>query len=202
VITLFGPIVHFRREKLKFEPNEEVDLIPHHLLRKYIAYARQYVSPVLSPAAAEVIKKYYLMLRVKHRTVDATPVTTRQLESLLRLTQVKNRRGSHAAPPGKLPCLLINCVVINFVYTLKARAKLELREIATEGDARDVLEIFEFGMAGIFEDDVIAGTSLSELVGSVGSRPGTSRTQTKGMVKPEITFEETIQCDYNSVPTF
>ncbi len=65
-----------------------MDIISHQLLRKYIAYARQYVHPVLSQDAAAVIKEYYLKLRVKHRTVDSTPVTTRQLESLLRLTQV------------------------------------------------------------------------------------------------------------------
>ena len=87
--NMFSFYFIFFRERLKFLPDEEVDIISHHLIRKYIAYARQYVKPVLSKEAAAVIKEYYLKLRVKHRTIDSTPVTTRQLESLLRLAQVR-----------------------------------------------------------------------------------------------------------------
>lgn len=77
-----------RRTRLQFSEGEEVDIIPHHLLRKYIAYAKQYVHPKISPEAAAVIKDHYLDLRQHHRHVDSTPVTTRQLESLMRLTEV------------------------------------------------------------------------------------------------------------------
>lgn len=78
--------LHSERLKLHGEP---VDLLPHVLLRKYIAYARKYVpSPRLSSAAAKVLQHFYLELRRQHQTLDATPVTTRQLESLIRLTQV------------------------------------------------------------------------------------------------------------------
>jgi len=76
------------RERLRVQVGEQVDLIPHHLMRKYIAYARQYVRPKISPEAGAILKEYYLNLRVKHRMVDSTPVTTRQLESLVRLTEV------------------------------------------------------------------------------------------------------------------
>lgn len=77
-----------RSEKLKLH-GEKVDLLPHVLLRKYIAYARKYVpTPCLSAAAAKVLQHFYLELRRQHQTQDATPVTTRQLESLIRLTQV------------------------------------------------------------------------------------------------------------------
>lgn len=75
-------------ERVKIHPGEVLDLIPHVLLRKYIAYARQYVSPKISPEAGEVLKKYYLNLRLSHRGENNTPVTARQLESLVRLTEV------------------------------------------------------------------------------------------------------------------
>ncbi|XP_054257104.1 DNA helicase MCM8-like isoform X2 [Macrosteles quadrilineatus] len=76
-------------ERLKLN-GEQVDLLPHVLLRKYIAYARKYVSNVrLSGDAARVLQHFYLELRKQHQTLDSTPVTTRQLESLIRLTQAR-----------------------------------------------------------------------------------------------------------------
>ena len=50
------------------------------------------------------MEEFYLELRRKHSCADATPITTRQLEALIRLAQ--------------------------------ARAKLELRNLVTERDAR------------------------------------------------------------------
>ncbi|KAG8263584.1 DNA replication licensing factor mcm8 [Homalodisca vitripennis] len=108
-------------ERLKLN-GESVDLLPHVLLRKYIAYARKYVpAPRLSAGAAKVLQHFYLELRKQHQTLDATPVTTRQLESLIRLTQ--------------------------------ARAKLELREEATEQDAVDVVELMRWSMVDTFIDE-------------------------------------------------
>jgi len=93
--------------------------VPAHLLRQYISYARQYVHPTygasdarpsvsafltrtrgssrrggcasLSPAAATVLQDFYLELRTKNRTVDSTPITTRQLESMVRLAEARAR---------------------------------------------------------------------------------------------------------------
>jgi DNA helicase MCM8 len=71
------------------EKDEVLDLVPHHLIRKYIAYARQYVKPKISRDASKILKHYYLSLRRKHRMRDSTPITTRQLESLARLTEAR-----------------------------------------------------------------------------------------------------------------
>lgn len=65
-----------------------MDPIPACLLRKYVSYARQYVRPTLSPEAAQTIQDFYLSLRSQAHTADSTPITTRQLESLIRLTEV------------------------------------------------------------------------------------------------------------------
>lgn len=67
---------------------ETVDPIPVCLLRKYISYARQYVHPSLSPEAAKILQDFYLSLRSQAHSADSTPITTRQLESLIRLTEV------------------------------------------------------------------------------------------------------------------
>ncbi|KAI4791060.1 hypothetical protein KUCAC02_034237, partial [Chaenocephalus aceratus] len=70
---------------------ESIDPIPASLLRKYISYARQYVHPSLSPEAAEIIQEFYLSLRSQGNSADSTPITTRQLESLIRLTEARAR---------------------------------------------------------------------------------------------------------------
>uniref|UniRef100_A0A8D2JBJ3 DNA helicase MCM8 n=1 Tax=Varanus komodoensis TaxID=61221 RepID=A0A8D2JBJ3_VARKO len=75
-------------ERLKLIPGESFDPIPHQLLRKYVGYARQYVHPRLSPEAAHVLQEFYLELRQHSQRADTTPITTRQLESLIRLTEV------------------------------------------------------------------------------------------------------------------
>jgi len=64
-------------------------LIPPLLLRKYIAYARKYVMPRLSSEACQVLQSFYISLRKKHRANDSTPITTRQLESLIRLSEAR-----------------------------------------------------------------------------------------------------------------
>ncbi|AWP14594.1 putative DNA helicase MCM8 [Scophthalmus maximus] len=78
-------------ERLQISAGETVDTIPACLLRKYISYARQYVHPLLSPEAAQIIQDFYLSLRSQGHTADATPITTRQLESLIRLTEARAR---------------------------------------------------------------------------------------------------------------
>ena len=35
------------------------------------------------------MQEFYLDLRKNHQTADSTPITTRQLESLIRLTEVR-----------------------------------------------------------------------------------------------------------------
>ncbi|XP_061478488.1 DNA helicase MCM8 isoform X2 [Rhineura floridana] len=78
-------------EKLKVIPGENIDPIPHQLLRKYVGYARQYVHPRLSPEAAQILQEFYLELRQQSQRADSTPITTRQLESLIRLTEARSR---------------------------------------------------------------------------------------------------------------
>ncbi|XP_076114313.1 DNA helicase MCM8-like isoform X2 [Mytilus galloprovincialis] len=78
-------------DRLKTPRHEPFDPIPHQLLRKYIGYARKYVHPKISSEAAKVIQDFYLELRKQHQTQDSTPITTRQLESLIRLTESRAR---------------------------------------------------------------------------------------------------------------
>ncbi|XP_076463609.1 DNA helicase MCM8-like [Babylonia areolata] len=78
-------------EKLKVRQGEPFDPLPPPLLRKYIGYARKYVHPKIGPEAAKVLQTFYLDLRKRHHAKDSTPITTRQLESLIRLTEARAR---------------------------------------------------------------------------------------------------------------
>ncbi len=66
-------------------------------LRKYIAYARRNVRPVLSPAALGVLEDFYVRVRGEGsaRTKDGgdppVPITARQLEALVRLSEAAAR---------------------------------------------------------------------------------------------------------------
>lgn len=49
------------------------------------------MTPVLTDRAAQEIKNFYLELRLAQCSTDAIPVTTRQLEALVRMTQSRAR---------------------------------------------------------------------------------------------------------------
>ena len=74
-------------KRLKLFPKEQFDPVPSPLMRKYIGYARKYIHPKLSKEAAKVLQSFFLDLREKHKGLDSTPITNRQLESLIRLSE-------------------------------------------------------------------------------------------------------------------
>lgn len=76
------------RHRLAARAGEVIDHLPHSLFRKYIAYAQKYVNPHLCDEAKIVLKQFYLKLRKQFQHGNCTPITTRQLHSLIRLTQV------------------------------------------------------------------------------------------------------------------
>ncbi len=73
----------------QIEGYEQVELPPidHELLRKYIAYARQHVKPVLSQEASNRIQEFYVELRKLGIKQGAVPMTPRQIEGLVRLAE-------------------------------------------------------------------------------------------------------------------
>lgn len=100
--------------------------IPYDLLKKYIAYARKNVHPVLSKEAMEEIKRYYVKMRKGLRRgdeegVQPIPITARQLEALIRLSE--------------------------------AHARMRLSETVTREDARAAIELIEAMMRTIAVDE-------------------------------------------------
>ena len=72
---------------------QEVE-ISTELMKKYISYARTRVSPKLTSAALNEIKRYYVQMRNKVETeggIQAIPISPRQLEALIRLSEASAR---------------------------------------------------------------------------------------------------------------
>jgi len=65
------------------------------LLKKYIAYAKQKSFPTLTEPAVEEIKRFYVELRnsqqVADRMIKSVPISARQLEALIRLSEASAR---------------------------------------------------------------------------------------------------------------
>jgi replicative DNA helicase Mcm len=64
--------------------------IPQKLLRKYIAFARQNIAPAISQDAMDELEAYYIKMRSSVSKGDASravPITARQLEGLIRLSE-------------------------------------------------------------------------------------------------------------------
>ncbi len=77
------------------EPEKLAPEVSVELLRKYIAYVKQKVNPVLTEEAMQEIKGFYVSLRNMERTgnegVRPIPITPRQLEALIRLAEASAR---------------------------------------------------------------------------------------------------------------
>lgn len=80
-------------DKLKdrLKPKKDFDALPPSIFRKYVHYARKYCNPKMSDEASSILQKFYIKLRQRVISPDSIPVTTRQLESLIRLAQARAR---------------------------------------------------------------------------------------------------------------
>ncbi|MBW2977978.1 hypothetical protein KY331_03985, partial [Candidatus Woesearchaeota archaeon] len=81
--------------KLHISPKFDEPEVPTELLKKYVAYARQHIKPVLDDAAEEEIRRYYVEMRNKdggdEGAIRSIPISARQLEALVRLAEASAR---------------------------------------------------------------------------------------------------------------
>mmetsp|Transcript_53022 Transcript_53022/g.158690 ORF Transcript_53022/g.158690 Transcript_53022/m.158690 type:complete len:343 (-) Transcript_53022:572-1600(-) len=111
--------------RLPWVAEMQANPLPADTVRDYISYAREYCRPKMTPAAAKVLKDYFMMLRYPEgdniSRNDTVPITTRQLEALIRLSQ--------------------------------ARAKACLQEYVLEEDAHDVVELMKISVEQVHTDE-------------------------------------------------
>ncbi len=69
------------------EDNMHFEIDPE-LLRKYIAYARRNIHPILTEQAMDVLEEFYVSMRNNSIDDDSpVPITARQLEAIIRLSE-------------------------------------------------------------------------------------------------------------------
>lgn len=80
--------------KLYQDENTLITPIDPMLMKKYIAFAKRTVSPILSDEAAKEIKDFYVTLRNSVQSdseVKPIPISARQLEAIIRLSEASAR---------------------------------------------------------------------------------------------------------------
>jgi len=85
-------------EKTEY-PTEERDALLENIkpvfepefLRKYVAYGKRNIFPVLTDEAADAIREYYVKVRRRSDDNDSVPFTPRQLECFVRLAEASAR---------------------------------------------------------------------------------------------------------------
>ncbi len=77
--------------KLHQDPNAALPEISTELLKKYFSYVRQKIFPKITENAVEELKNYYITMRNsgsgEESGVKSVPITARQLEALVRLSE-------------------------------------------------------------------------------------------------------------------
>jgi replicative DNA helicase Mcm len=100
------------------------------LMRKYIAYSRSRIFPVMTKDTMEIIQEYYVNIRAQSKTSEgeggAVPMTPRQVEALIRLSEASAR------------VRLSNRVTTEDADRAKKIVEYFLRKVASEGGRLDI----------------------------------------------------------------
>ena len=100
-------------------------IVPRELFRKYIAYAKQKIYPVLTAEAVKEIEDFYVELRNRPVSSESAlrpiPISARQLQALIRMSE--------------------------------ARAKLRLNKEVSVEDAKESIDLMKFYLAQVGFDE-------------------------------------------------
>ncbi|HEX55379.1 MAG: AAA family ATPase [Candidatus Altiarchaeales archaeon] len=158
---------HMLRVHKGGEEAEEVKPeIDPELFRKYIAYSRKNVFPILTEDAAEKIKNFYVSLRASSKeTVKATP---RQLEALIRLSEAsaKIRLSDKVTVSDAERAIRLTEFVLREIAYDESTGQIDIDRVITQypKSARDRIRIIENIIRELIErsDDGMAG--LDEII--------------------------------------
>lgn len=113
------------------------------LMRRYIEYGKRYVQPALSPGAAKVLQRLYLTMRAQASTGQSIPVTTRHLESLIRLAQARARVDLREEVSDSVH------ILSRSHHAFLMLSFLSLVQVTPE-DAQDVVQLLQESLLDVF----------------------------------------------------
>ena len=125
-----------------YQKKEKTIILERDLFRKYVAYAKQKVKPILGDEAVKEIKDFYVKMRNMPVTADSggmksIPISARQLEALVRLSE--------------------------------AHAKMRLSKKVTKEDARVAIDIIKFYLNQIGRDPETGSFDIDRIAVGVSS---------------------------------
>jgi replicative DNA helicase Mcm len=136
---LAGEIAQYRKnvQDRRYSAEDERDVMQKvepiykpAFLRKYIAYAKSRIFPVMTKDTMEVIREYYVNIRAQSKATEgeggAVPMTPRQVEALIRLSEASAR------------VRLSNKVTTDDAERAKKIVEYFLRKVASEGGRLDI----------------------------------------------------------------
>jgi len=127
--------------KLHQHPDFIEPEIPTELLKKYVAYARQKIFPVLTDASLSELKDFYVQMRnrekLDERAARAIPISARQLEALVRLAE--------------------------------AHAKVRLADKVTRKDARKAIELLTYCLIQVGLDRETGRIDIDRITTGIGA---------------------------------
>ncbi|MEM1515408.1 MAG: minichromosome maintenance protein MCM [Candidatus Bathyarchaeia archaeon] len=163
--------------------------IPPDLLRKYIAYARKNIKPILSQEAMERLKEFYLAMRSASEG-EGTPIaiTARQLEALIRIAEARARAA------------LRNLVLLEDAEAAINIMKKSLEEVGVDISSKKFdIDIIMVGKPRSVQDKlrIILGTivdmekesgmvSRADLLERLSSEYGIARSETEKLIQQMI----------------
>ena len=119
------------------DPNAATSEIPKELFRKYFAYVRQKVNPKMTDAAIEELKEYYINMRNSgnegEQGVKSIPITARQLEALVRLSEAmaKIRLGKTVVKKDAQKAIELIDYCLNQIAKDKDTGKIDIDRIGS-----------------------------------------------------------------------
>ena len=149
-------------------PSSSTPAIDPELLRKYIAYAKKNISPTISKEAAERIKEFYVKMR-KHRSGSPVPITPRQLEAVIRLSEASARlhlRETVTVEDVEMAISLVEKSLLDVAYDVQEQT-IDIDNVyGTPKSKRDkimtivkLLEQLSTGVYGASEEDIIGAAA-------------------------------------------
>jgi replicative DNA helicase Mcm len=154
---------------------------PPEFLRKYIAYARRTIRPVLSDAALRVIEDFYVQIRRQGEEPDApVPITARQLEGLVRLAEA-SARARLSAVAGPEDAQRATRIVEGFLRRVStAEGKLDI-DIVTSGVSHSQRERIDLLLSAMRQLQEQAGSFSFEQVVAAMERHNVPRARTEAL---------------------
>ncbi|MFH1402753.1 MAG: minichromosome maintenance protein MCM [Candidatus Altiarchaeota archaeon] len=161
--------MHMSEDEMdEISPELEIDF-----LRKYIAYARMNIRPMLTEDAAEKIKEYYVAIRARGKggTASATP---RQLEALVRLSEAsaKIRLSGEVSVSDVERAIRLTEFVLREIAYDETTGEFDIDRIVTDHpkSLRDRIRVVENIIKELVETSPDTMASLDEIVFSASEK--------------------------------